>query len=80
MSCSGRALCRWLGIHRSTLRYRPKPKPDRKEKLEAEIVRMSQAHPTLGYKKIAGKLREHEMPPIFGPVVSYFELSSLASN
>lgn len=58
MSCSGRALCRWLGIHRSTLRYRPKPKPDRKEKLEAEIVRMSQAHPTLGYKKIAGKLRE----------------------
>jgi len=58
LSCSGRALCRWLGIHRSTLRYRPKPKADRKEKLEAEIVRMSKTHPTLGYKKIAGKLRQ----------------------
>jgi putative transposase len=57
LSCSGRAVCRWLGINRSTLRYRPKPKPDRKRLLESEIVRLSREHPTLGYKKIAGKLR-----------------------
>ncbi len=30
LSCSGRAVCRWLGISRSTLRYLPKPKPEGK--------------------------------------------------
>jgi transposase InsO family protein len=40
------------------LNYRPKEKPLRKQRLEEEIVRMSKAHPTLGYKKIAAKLRE----------------------
>jgi len=59
LSCSGRAACRWLGIHRSTLRYRPKPVADKKQKLEAEIVKMSRKHPTLGYKKVARKLQEH---------------------
>ena len=58
LSCSGRAVCRWLNIHRSTLHYRPKPLSEWKQKLELEIVRMSQAHPTLGYKKITRKLRE----------------------
>jgi len=57
MSCSGRAVCRWLSINRGTLNYRPKPPSDRKRKLELEIVRMSKAHPTLGYKKITRKLR-----------------------
>ena len=32
--------------------------PERKQKLELEIVRVSQAHPTLGYKKITRKLVE----------------------
>jgi len=31
--------------------------PERKRRLEDEIVRMSRAHPTLGYKKITAKLR-----------------------
>ena len=58
MACSGRAVCRWLGFNRTTVNYQPKPLPAGKQKLELEIVRMSQAHPTLGYKKIAQKLRE----------------------
>ncbi len=57
LSCSRRAVCRWLGINRSTLRYQPKPVPKKKQLLEAGIVRMSRKHPTLGYKKIAAKLR-----------------------
>lgn len=58
LSCSGRAVCRWLNLNRSTLNYRAKPLADRKLRLEMEIVRMSKDHPTLGYKKIAHKLRE----------------------
>jgi len=58
LSCSGRAVCRWLNINRSTLNYRPKLLGDRKRQLEAEIVRMSKEHPTLGYKKITHKLRQ----------------------
>ena len=57
LSCSGRAICRWLGINRGTLYYRRKPQPERKLMLEMEIVRMSRAHPTFGYKKITAKLR-----------------------
>ena len=57
LSCSRRAVCRWLGINRSTLRYQPKQVPKKKQLLEAEIIRMSREHPTLGYKKIAAKLR-----------------------
>ena len=38
--------------------YQPKPLPERKQKLEMEIVRVSQVHPTLGYKKITRKLVE----------------------
>jgi len=34
LSCSGRAICRWLGINRSTLRYRPRPRPDRARLIE----------------------------------------------
>jgi len=58
LACSGRAVCRWLSLSRGTLNYRPKPLPERKQKLELEIVRVSQAHPTLGYKKITRKLVE----------------------
>ena len=57
LSCSGRAVCRWLSISRSTFSYQPKPLPERKQKLELEIVRVSKEHATLGYKKIAQKLR-----------------------
>ena len=58
LSCSGRAVCRWLSLSRGTFSYRPKPLPAGKQKLELEIVRVSQAHPTLGYKKITRKLVE----------------------
>ena len=40
------------------MRYRPKPVAATKQKLEELIVPKSQKHPTLGYKKIAHKLRE----------------------
>ena len=58
MACSGRAVCRWLNISRSTFSYQPKPLPEGKRHLELEIVRVSKVHATLGYKKIAQKLRE----------------------
>lgn len=58
LSCSGRAVCRWLGLNRSTIRYRPKPLAEKKRLLESEVVKVSQKHPTLGYKKITRKLRE----------------------
>ena len=58
LSCSGRAVCRWLNLSRGILSYQPKPLPEAKQKLELEIVRVSQAHPTLGYKKITRKLVE----------------------
>ena len=57
LGCSGRAACRYLGFNRSTLRYRPKPVPEKKLLLEMEIVRVSKDHPTLGYKKVARLLR-----------------------
>ncbi len=52
LRCSGRKACRWLGFHRSTMRYRPRPVSDRQRLLEQAIVRMSEEHPTMGYKKI----------------------------
>ncbi len=38
-------VCRWLGLNRSTLRYTPKPVPDKTKLLEAEIVKMSKRYP-----------------------------------
>lgn len=58
LSCSGRSVCRWLGLHRSTLRYKPKPVADKKKLLEAEIVKMSKRYPCFGYRKITRKLVE----------------------
>jgi len=57
LSCSGRSACRWLGFNRSTMRYRPKPLPPRKRLLEAQIVKVSREHPTLGYKKVTAMMR-----------------------
>ena len=48
--------CRTRLFSRSTLNCEPMPLPERKLKLELEIVRVSQAHPKLGNKKIARKL------------------------
>ena len=57
LSCSGRAVCRWLGFNRSSMRYRPKPLPPKKRLLEAQIVKASREHPTLGYKKVTLLMR-----------------------
>lgn len=57
LSCSGRQVSRWLGFHRSTLRYRPRSVPKRRELIEAEIISLSRKHPTLGYKKVTALLR-----------------------
>ena len=54
LSCSGRWVCRWLGCNRSTMPYRPKPLPPKKRLIEAQIVKVSKEHPTLGYKKVTG--------------------------
>ena len=58
LSCSGRSVCRWLGLNRSTLRYAPRAVPDKKKLLEAEIVKMSKKYPCFGYRKITRKLVE----------------------
>ena len=60
--CSGRSVCRWLGLNRSTLRYTPKPVPDKTKLLEAEIVKMSKRYPCFGYRKITRKLVEEGWP------------------
>jgi hypothetical protein len=58
LSCSGRSVCRWLGLNRSTLRYAPRAVPDKKKLLEAVIVKMSKKYPCFGYRKITRKLVE----------------------
>jgi hypothetical protein len=58
LSCSGRSVCRWLGLNRSTLRYVPRTVPEKKKLLESEIVKMSKRYPCFGYRKITRKLIE----------------------
>lgn len=57
LPCSGRKAAKLLGFSRSSLRYKPKPVPDKKQQIESLIVKTSREHPTLGYKKLAGLLR-----------------------
>ena len=58
LSCSGRSVCRWLGLNRRKLRYAPKAVPGKKKLLEAESVNMSKKFPCFGYHKITRKLVE----------------------
>jgi putative transposase len=39
------------------MRYQPKPLPPKKRLLEAQIVKASREHPTLGYKKVTALMR-----------------------
>jgi hypothetical protein len=39
------------------MRYQPKPLPPQKRLLEAQIVKVSREHPTLGYKKVTALMR-----------------------
>ena len=50
--CSMRRACHYLGLSRSTYRYRPKPLTDRQQQLHGRIETLSWAHPPYGYRRI----------------------------
>jgi len=56
LACSARAACRYLGLNRGTWRYRAKDRDAYTQRLEEAMLRLSRAHPTLGYRKITRKL------------------------
>jgi putative transposase len=47
-----RRACHYLGLSRSTYRYRPKPLTDRQQQLHGRIETLSWAHPPYGYRRI----------------------------
>ncbi len=58
-----RAACRALGLGLSTFYHRPAPNAT-KAAQEQRIMKLSRAHPTLGYRKITALLREQSETPI----------------
>ncbi len=50
--CSGRQACRDLGLGRSTWQYTPLPPTPRAVQLEQAILKLSQAHPRYGYRRV----------------------------
>src|ERR1035438_2549304 len=50
--CSGRQACRYLGLGRSTWHYTPLPPTPRAVQLEQAILKLSQAHPRYGYRRV----------------------------
>ena len=56
--CSERAACRYLGLHRSSGRYREKEPSDWLKRLRDEVERLSRKHERLGYRKLTRMLRE----------------------
>jgi len=56
--CSERAACRYLGLHRSSGRYREKEPSDWLKGLRREVERLSRKHAQLGYRKLTQMLRE----------------------
>ena len=55
--CSGRAVCRYLGLSRSTFSYRGRPPTAAEEQLRKELLALSAKHPRYGYRRIAALLR-----------------------
>jgi len=55
--CSGRAACRYLGLARSTFRYRGRPPTPAEEQLRQRLRSLSAEHPRYGYRRIAAMLR-----------------------
>ena len=55
--CTARAACRHFRLHRSTFRYQAKQPNAWLAKLKAALRRLSNAHPELGYAKIARLLQ-----------------------
>lgn len=55
--CSGRAVCRYLRLCRSTYWYRRKPRSAYRERLHARMKQLSEEYPRYGYRRIAAMLR-----------------------
>lgn len=56
--CTGRAVCRFLGLARGTWWYRSRPVTEREQRLLARVEALSQEHPRYGYRRIAALLRQ----------------------
>ena len=56
--CSERRACRYLGLHRSTFRYQPKPPTPRQQQLHQRIIDLSWSYPRYGYRRIRALLAE----------------------
>lgn len=55
--CSGRAVCRYLGLARATYRYQPQPPTEHRARLVAHIQALSASHPRFGFRRIVALLR-----------------------
>jgi putative transposase len=55
--CSGRAVCRYLGLARSTYDYRGPTPTSKEELLRQRLLALSAEHPRYGYRRIAALLR-----------------------
>ena len=56
--CTARAVCRHMGLNRSTYAYRAKEADAREAKLKGALRRKSDEHPELGYAKITRLLKQ----------------------
>ena len=56
--CSVRRACHYLGVHRSTYRYRAKPLAPKQIQLHQRIVALSWQHPRYGYRRIRALLAQ----------------------
>ena len=56
--CSVRRACRYLGVHRSTYRYRAKPLAPKQIQLHQRMVALSWQHPRYGYRRIRALLAQ----------------------
>ena len=54
---SERAACRAVGLTRSSQRYQPRAKGERR-RLAREVVALAQQHPRFGYRRITALLRQ----------------------
>ena len=55
---SVRRACRYLGVHRSTYRYRAKPLAPKQIQLHQRMVALSWQHPRYGYRRIRALLAQ----------------------
>ena len=55
--CSGRAVCRYLGLARSTFRYQGRPATVAEAQLRKELLALSAKHPRYGYRRIAALVK-----------------------